>query len=202
MNSIPQDPKFFETPADLRDWFVANHETAPELWLGLHRVGSGRPSVTWPEAVDEALCVGWIDGIRKGIDEASYKNRLTPRRKGSTWSARNIARVLELEAEGRMQPAGRRAFEFRDEARSAIYAYERPAAELDAAEEAAFRANRAAWAWFERAAPSYRKTVTYWVVAAKKPETRARRLATLIADSAAGRMISPMTRAAKPQESA
>jgi uncharacterized protein YdeI (YjbR/CyaY-like superfamily) len=108
------DVEFFETPEDLRRWFVANHETADELWVGLYKVGSGRRSVRWPEVVDEALCFGWIDGIRKGIDAVSYRNRLTPRRKGSNWSAINIARVAELEAEGRMRQAGRRAFEIRD----------------------------------------------------------------------------------------
>lgn len=108
------DVEFFETADDLRRWFVANHETADELWVGLHKVGSGRRSVRWPEVVDEALCFGWIDGIRKGIDDVSYRNRLTPRRKGSNWSAINIGRVVALEAEGRMRPAGRRAFEMRD----------------------------------------------------------------------------------------
>jgi uncharacterized protein YdeI (YjbR/CyaY-like superfamily) len=109
--------RFFETADDLRRWFVANHETAGELWVGLYRVGSGRASVRWPDVVDEALCFGWIDGIRKGIDDVSYRNRLTPRRRGSNWSAINIARVAELEAAGRMQPAGRRAFERRDPAK-------------------------------------------------------------------------------------
>ena len=108
--------KFFEAAEDLRGWFDANHETADELWIGLYKVGSGRNSVRWPEVVDEALCVGWIDGIRKGIDDVSYRNRLTPRRRGSNWSAINIARVAELEAAGRMRPAGRRAFEARDRA--------------------------------------------------------------------------------------
>lgn len=110
--------RFFETADDLRRWFFANHETADELWVGLYRVGSGRPSVRWPEVVDEALCFGWIDGIRKRIDDVSYRNRLTPRRKGSNWSAINIARVAELEAAGRMQPPGRRAFERRDVTKS------------------------------------------------------------------------------------
>ena len=188
------DPIFFETAEDLRRWLAANHETAEELWLGMHRVASGRPSITWPEVVDEALCFGWIDGIRKGIDETSYMNRLTPRRPGSNWSARNIARVLELEAAGRMHAAGRRAFEARTEARSAIYSYERPRAALAQEEEAAFRANAPAWTWFTKRAPSYQRTATYWVVSAKKPETRARRLERLIADSAAGRDVGPLAR--------
>jgi uncharacterized protein YdeI (YjbR/CyaY-like superfamily) len=188
------DTVYFETPAELRLWFAANHETASELWLGFHKVGSGRASVTWPQSVDEALCVGWIDGIRKGIDETSYKIRFTPRRKGSIWSAVNIARVPVLEAEGRMQPAGRRAFEARDEARSAIYAYEQAPVALDDAAEALFRSNAVAWEWFQRSAPSYRSTAIHWVMTAKKPETRARRLAALIADSAEGRKVQPFTR--------
>jgi uncharacterized protein YdeI (YjbR/CyaY-like superfamily) len=187
------DVHFFETPADLREWFAKNHETAAELWIGFYKTGSGRPSVTWPEVVDEALCVGWIDGIRKGIDAASYKNRLTPRRKGSTWSAKNIARVAELEAAGRMKAAGRRAFEARDEAKSAIYSYEQAAAVFEDEAEATFRANAAAWDWFQRAAPSYRKAATHWVGSAKQAETRARRLATLIASSAKGQQIPPLT---------
>jgi uncharacterized protein YdeI (YjbR/CyaY-like superfamily) len=105
--------EFFETAGDLRRWFGANHETAEELWVGLYKVGSGRPSIRWSNVVDEALCFGWIDGIRKGIDDVSYRNRITPRRKGSNWSAINIARVAELEAAGRMQAAGRLAFEAR-----------------------------------------------------------------------------------------
>jgi len=107
--------KFFETSDDLRRWFIAKHETADELWIGLYKVGSGRPSIRWPDVVDEALCFGWIDGIRKGIDDVSYRNRLTPRRKGSNWSAINIAKVAQLEAAGRMQTAGRHAFELRDQ---------------------------------------------------------------------------------------
>lgn len=185
--------RFFETAADLRDWLAANHESADQLWVGLYRKASGRPSITWPQVVDEALCFGWIDGIRKGIDEISYRNRITPRRKGSNWSAINIARVAELEAEGRMQPAGRRAFEARDEAKSRVYSYERTTMAFDAEAEATFRANAAAWEWFDRVAPYHRKAATYWVMSAKRPETRARRLATLIEHAAVGRQVPPLT---------
>jgi uncharacterized protein YdeI (YjbR/CyaY-like superfamily) len=188
------DATFFETSADLRAWFDANHERATELLLGFHKVASGRPSVTWPEAVDEALCVGWIDGIRRRIDDSSYSIRFTPRRKRGIWSAVNIARVSELLAAGRMRPAGERAFAARDEARSAIYSYEQPPAALAPDEDATFRASGPAWAWFSAQAPSYQRTATYWVVSARKPETRARRLETLIADSAAGRTIKSLTR--------
>ena len=195
MTRTDTEVRFFETAADLRRWFADHHETAAELWLGMYRVGSGRPSVTWPEAVDEALCIGWIDGIRKGIDATSYKNRFTPRRKGSNWSAKNIARVHELEAEGRMKAAGRRAFELREDVRSAIYSYEQTGAgaSLDEVTENEFRANEAAWDWFQRAAPSYRKAAIHWVMSARKPDTRARRLATVIANSAAGRTVLPLT---------
>jgi uncharacterized protein YdeI (YjbR/CyaY-like superfamily) len=187
------EPVFFETASDLRRWLAANHETSDELWVGLYRVASGRKSVTWPDVVDEALCFGWIDGIRKSIDATSYKNRITPRRKGSNWSAINIARVAELEADGRMQPAGRRAFEGRDAVRAAAYSYERATARLDEDAEARFRANGAAWAWFEQAPPSYRRAATHWVTSAVRPETRDRRLRTLIDDSAAGRTVKPLT---------
>jgi uncharacterized protein YdeI (YjbR/CyaY-like superfamily) len=185
---------FFETPAELRAWFEANHERAAELLVGFHKVGSGRPSITWPEAVDEALCVGWIDGIRRRIDDSSYSIRFTPRRRTGIWSAVNIARVAELTAAGRMRAAGRRAFDARSEARSAIYAYERPRAALSTEEETSFQANAPAWSWFHAQAPSYQRSATYWVVSARKPETRVRRLQALIDDSAAGHTIRPLTR--------
>ena len=191
----PLDPIYFESPAALRDWFDANHATATELWVGQHRKATGRPSLTWSETVDEALCVGWIDGVRYSVDSERFTQRFTPRRKGSNWSAVNIAKVRELTAEGRMRPAGLAAFEARSDARSGIYSYEqRGSATLEPAEEATFRANEAAWAWFEARGASYRQAATWWVVSAKRPETRARRLAALIEDSAAGRTIGPLTR--------
>ncbi len=185
--------RFFQTAAELREWLAANHDTADELWVGMYRKASGRPSVTWPEVVDEALCYGWIDGIRRRIDDTSYMNRITPRRKGSNWSAVNIRRVGELEAAGLMTDAGRRAFALRDEAKSRIYAYEHEASRLDDTAEATFRANAAAWSWFEGASPYYRKTAVYWVMSAKRPETRDRRLATLIEHSAKGQRVPPLT---------
>jgi uncharacterized protein YdeI (YjbR/CyaY-like superfamily) len=190
----PPDPLFFETPAELRDWFDANHETASELWLGSYKKATGKPSVQWSEAVDEALCVGWIDSVRYSLDAERSAQRFTPRRKGSNWSAVNIAKVAELTAQGRMRPAGLAAFESRSDARSAVYSYEqRHEATFAPADEARFRANRAAWDWWERRPPSYRTAATYWVVSAKKPETRARRLDTLIEDSAAGRTVKLLT---------
>jgi uncharacterized protein YdeI (YjbR/CyaY-like superfamily) len=190
----PSDPIFFESPAALRDWLVANHETATELWVGQYRKASGRPTVSWSEVVDEALCVGWIDGVRYSIDAERFTQRLTPRRKGSNWSAVNIAKIKELTAQGRIRAAGLAAFDARTDARSAIYSYEqRDKAAFDAEQDQAFRANAKAWAWFEARPPSYRRAATHWVVSAKKPETRAKRLERLIEDSAAGRPIGPLT---------
>jgi uncharacterized protein YdeI (YjbR/CyaY-like superfamily) len=186
---------FFATRAKWRQWLEKNHARATEVWVGMHKKGSGTPSITWPEAVDEALCYGWIDGIRKSIDETRYKNRFTPRKKGSNWSAVNIARVAALTKEGRMQPPGLAAFEARVPEKSGVYSFEqRTAATLGDEFERRFRANAKAWAFFESQAPYYRRTATFWVVSAKQQATRERRLETLIADSAAGRRIGPMMR--------
>ena len=185
----PHDVQFFETADALRAWFDGRHDTADELWIGFHRKASGLPSVTYEEAVEEALCVGWIDGVRYRLDGTSNAQRYTPRRKGSTWSAVNTKRATELIAAGRMRPAGLAAFEARDPARTAIYSYEREAAAFSDEELERFRADPSAWAYFEGQAASYRRGATYWVVSAKRPETRARRFATLVADSAAGRRI-------------
>jgi uncharacterized protein YdeI (YjbR/CyaY-like superfamily) len=192
------DATFFETPAALRAWLEANHETARELWVGYYKKGSGHPSITWPESVDEALCFGWIDGIRKTIDEQRYRIRFTPRKAGSNWSAVNVARVAALTAEGRMRPAGLRAFEARQEGRTGVYSYEqRDSAELGEELEARFRANADAWAFFETRPRSYRAAAIWWVVSAKKEETRRRRFEQLLADSAAGRTIKELTPPAK-----
>jgi uncharacterized protein YdeI (YjbR/CyaY-like superfamily) len=189
------EPLFFETAAEFRAWLEANHEASTEVLVGFYKKGSGKPSMTWPEAVDQALCFGWIDGVRRSHGDDAYTNRFTPRRKGSNWSAVNIKRVGELTEQGQMTPAGNKAFEARTEARSAVYSYEqRAAAALDAEQEREFRANPAAWEWFQSRPPGYRRTAVYWVVSAKREETRRRRLATLIADSAAGRTIGPLTR--------
>ena len=185
----PTDIRFFATPAELRDWFDANHESASELWLGRYKKGSGRRSVTWAETVDEALCVGWIDGIVKRIDDISHVQRLTPRRKGSNWSAVNVANVERLMAEGRMRPAGIAAFEARTPERTGVYAYERDVEPLSQEETARFQADAAAWADWEGRPPTYRRSVTNWVTSAKQQSTRERRLSTLIGDSRAGRPI-------------
>jgi uncharacterized protein YdeI (YjbR/CyaY-like superfamily) len=176
----PKNVTFFETPAQLRTWFEKNHATADELWLGYHRKRTGRPSVTWQEVVDQELCFGWIDSVRYSLDDDRSAQRITPRRKRSVWSAVNIKRFRELEALGLVHPAGRAAFDARDEERSRIYAYENRQRGLDADREAAFRKNKAAWSFFESQAPWYRRTAAYWVISAKRDETRDRRLGVLI----------------------
>ena len=190
-------PTFFATPSDFRAWLEKHHATATELLVGFHKKGSGKASITWPEGVDEALCFGWIDSVRKSIDDTSYSNRFTPRRARSTWSTVNIERAKELIARGRMRPAGRRAFEARRDDRSAIYSYEqRGQAKLGPEFERQFRSNKKGWDFFQAQPPGYRRTATYWVVSAKKEETRRKRLATLIDDSAHGRTVRPLTRPA------
>ncbi|HEX6935555.1 MAG TPA: YdeI/OmpD-associated family protein [Actinomycetes bacterium] len=188
-------PQFFATPADLAAWFEAHGDTAAELLVGYWKKGTGRLSVTWAESVDEALCVGWIDGIRRRIDDHSYSIRFTPRRNGSTWSQVNIRRVAELTEQGRMRPAGTAAFMARRDDRSGVYSFEqRHEARLDQAAEATFRADELAWAFFTAQPPSYRRTAVWWVVSAKQQATRDRRLAQLVADSRAGLRIKELRR--------
>ena len=183
-------PTFFPTPAAMRSWLEKNHNNAKELLVGFYKRGCGKPSVTWPESVDAALCYGWIDGVRHGRDDISYTIRFTPRRPTSVWSAINIRRVGELEKLGLMTPAGREAFAQRSEKKSQIYSYEeRNQATLSKACEAKIKANKKAWAFYEGQAPWYRRTSTYWVMTAKQEETRLRRLETLIKCSAKGQRI-------------
>jgi uncharacterized protein YdeI (YjbR/CyaY-like superfamily) len=184
-------PKFFRTQAACRAWLERHHRTERELLVGFHHVGSGKPSITYPQARDEALCFGWIDGVRRNHDAMSYTVRFTPRKANSTWSRVNIGRVKELKAEGRMAPAGLRAFEARDPKRAELYSFENAARALDAASVKAFKAARRAWAWFETQAPWYRRTAARWVMSAKREETRARRLAELISSAARGERASP-----------
>jgi len=189
--------EFFASASKFRQWLAANHERATELWVGFYKKGSGKPSLTWPESVDEALCFGWIDGIRKGVDDISYTIRFTPRRPRSIWSAVNVKRAQELTKLGLMQPAGLAAFQKRREDRSRVYAYEQQERMLDEAYEKKLRANKKAWAFFQTQPAWYQRTASWWVISAKKEETRLKRLATLIADSAAGRTIAPLTRTPK-----
>jgi uncharacterized protein YdeI (YjbR/CyaY-like superfamily) len=184
-------PIFFENADEFRAWLEENHETADELLAGFWKKATGKPSMTWAEAVDVALCFGWIDGVRRSLNEESYVNRFTPRRKGSNWSQRNVERVEELTKLGLMKPAGLAAFERRDPA--TVYSYETFAAEFDPEGEKRFKANRKAWEFFQSQPPGYQRIARYWVMNAKKAETRERRLAKLIEDSAAGRRLAAVT---------
>jgi uncharacterized protein YdeI (YjbR/CyaY-like superfamily) len=187
------EPTFFATPDDFRAWLERHHESHGELIVGFHKRGSGRPSITWPEAVDQALCFGWIDGVRRRIDDTSYSIRFTPRKARSTWSAVNIKRMKELVEDGLVAPAGLAAFERRTDDRSAIYSYEqRKAARLEPDHEQRLRADERANAFFEAQPPFYRRAAIHWVTSAKKAETRDRRLAQLIECSAAGEPVPPL----------
>lgn len=186
------DVKFFQRPADLRRWLEKHHDSESEQWVGFYKKGSGRTSITWPESVDESLCFGWIDGLRKSIDDESYKIRFTPRKAKSIWSAVNIKRAGELIELGLMHPAGLAAFEKREESRSRKYAYEQNSVGLGAAYLAKFKQNKKAWAFFQTQPPHYQRTAIHWVTSAKQEATRERRLATLIEDSAASLRIAQL----------
>ena len=187
-------PTFFATPADFRAWLVANHAKEKELLVGFYKVGSDEPSITWPQSVDEALCFGWIDGVRRSLGAASYTIRFTPRRAGSIWSAVNTRRFAQLKKAGLVGGAGEQAFAGRRAARSGVYSFEQKNEILLAPEQQrALDGNRAASRFFQAQAPWYRRAALWWVVSAKRPETRDKRLRALIADSAAGRTIAPLT---------
>lgn len=180
-------PLFFETPAKFRAWLKKHHKTEDELLVGFYKKASGKPSITWQESVDEALCFGWIDGVKRSYGEDAYTHRFTPRRKGSIWSTVNIGRVGELTKQKRMQPAGLAAFARRTEAKSRIYAYEqKDILPLDKAIEKAFKRNTKAWDFFQGQAPYYRKVITRWLNSAKAEETRLRRLQKLMASCEKG----------------
>ena len=188
-------PTFFATPTDFRQWLQEHHQTERELLVGFYKKGSGRPSITWPESVAEALCFGWIDGVRRSIDDESYTIRFTPRKRGSIWSAVNMRLAEELIRDGRMQPAGLAAWQARDPAKSAVYSFEqKEAAQLAPEMEARFRENAQAWKFWQAQPPGYRKTAAHYVMSAKREDTRARRLQTLIDDSAAGQRIGLLRR--------
>jgi uncharacterized protein YdeI (YjbR/CyaY-like superfamily) len=186
-------PLFFASPAEWRRWLSAHHARKDELWVGFHKRSTGRPSLTWPESVDEALCFGWIDGLRKSLDAERYMIRFTPRRAGSIWSAVNVRRVAELTKRRRMRAAGVRAFKARSAAKTAVYSFEqRKNPRLPPAYAKRFKANAGAWRFFTSQAPWYQRTMTWWVISAKQEPTRLKRLARLIDDSANGRRIDPM----------
>lgn len=189
-------PRFFRSTAELRRWFEANHATAPELMVGFYRKGAGPRPITYLDALEEALCFGWIDGVRRTVDDRRYAQRFSPRRPGSNWSEPNIERVRLLIAEGRMHHAGLAAFERRTEGSDAS-AVRRETAAFDRAAERRFRADRAARRFWEAQPPGYRKTATWWVVSAKREETRARRLAALIEHSARGERVPQVAGVAK-----
>ena len=185
----PTDVTYFATPAALCEWFAKHHLTASELWVGFYKKDSGKPSITWPESVDEALCAGWIDGIRKSLDEESYVIRFTPRKRESVWSNVNVRRVQVLTAEQRMLPAGVVAFAARTPEKSGIYAFERETAELSAADIRTFKKHKTAWKFFAAQPPYYRRVMNWYVISAKQQETRDRRLLLLIEASAIRRRL-------------
>jgi len=183
-------PRFFSTPKAFRDWLARHAVTEAELIVGFHKVATGQPCMTWSESVDEALCFGWIDGVRKRVDDDSYQIRFTPRKPTSTWSAVNIAKVQALLAQGRMTPAGERAFALRTDKKSVVYSYEQATVtELTVAEMAAFQANKKAWSFWVSTPPGYRKLMLHRVVSAKKADTRERRLHSLMDACVAGKRL-------------
>lgn len=181
-------PTYFASEAEFRRWLNANHEAAPELLVGFWKKGSGKPSIDWPRARDQALCFGWIDGVRRSLGDEAYTIRFTPRRKGSIWSKVNVDRFNALKSDGLMTAAGERAYE-ENKHKTGLYSYEKPLAKLTKAEDAKLRSNKAAWRYWEAQPPGYRKLVLNWITTAKRPETREKRLATLIDDCAAERRI-------------
>ena len=189
-----EEVTFFESGAELRRWFRKHHRKSSELWVGFYKKGSGRPSVTWPESVREALCFGWIDGVRKSLDEASYTIRFTPRKPTSNWSLVNIRLAEELMAKGLLQRAGLAAFAARSEKRSGGYTYEQTDETAEEHVEREMKQNRRAWAFFASQPSWYRRTTARWAMSAKREETRQRRLAALIEDSGRGVTIGPLTR--------
>jgi uncharacterized protein YdeI (YjbR/CyaY-like superfamily) len=197
-SGVRMKPKFFAGAARFRAWLEVHHVTETELLVGFHKKGTGKPSMTWPESVEEALCFGWIDGVRRSLGDEAYTIRFTPRRPRSIWSAVNVARVAELMNAGRMTAAGLRAFEARTPERTGVYSFERTAAaKLAPLEEEKLRANQKAAAFFDAQPPWYRRTAIHWVISAKRDETRTRRLERLIDFSARGRTIPPLTRPGK-----
>lgn len=186
---MSSEPVFFKSPGEFRKWLQRNHGTETEVMVGFYKKESAKKGITYREALDEALCFGWIDGVRRKVDAESYTNRFSPRKPRSNWSAINITRVKELIETGRMAAPGLKAFEARDSARDAAHSQVRETAAFDAASRAAFQKNTKAWAFFEAQPPGYRRLAAFYVIEAKRPETRARRLERLIADSAAGRRL-------------
>ena len=191
------EPIYFDGPEAFRAWLEEHHETATEVWVGMYKKHSPKHAMAWTQAVDEALCFGWIDGVMHRVDDERHAQRYTPRKPASNWSAINVAKVERLRAEGRMRPAGEAAFALRRDDRTAIYTYERGEAALEPEQQARFEAAETAWAFFSAQPPGYRRHALGWVTGAKRAETRERRLETLIEDSAAGRRLQRLTRPPK-----
>jgi uncharacterized protein YdeI (YjbR/CyaY-like superfamily) len=182
-------PRYFRSAVEFRRWLEKNHASANELWLGLYKKASDKKGITYKEAVDEGLCFGWIDGLVKGVDENSYMQRFTPRRPNSIWSAVNIKRIQELMEEDRVHEAGMKAFLERDPSRAGLYSFENEPQTLPKDQEKRFRAHGRAWRFFGAQPPGYRRAAIWWVVSAKRDDTKERRLSQLIEDSAAGRRV-------------
>jgi uncharacterized protein YdeI (YjbR/CyaY-like superfamily) len=184
-----RDVRIFPSSADFRHWLERNHATASEVWVGYYKKGVPKTSISYPESVEQALCFGWIDGIGRRVDDEVHANRFTPRRRGSNWSVTNVAKVAELEKAGLMHPAGRRAFEERDQDKDPQYSYENRPRDLPPEAATRMQANHEAWRYWQAQTASYRRAATWWMVSAKQEATRERRLITLIDDSAAHRPI-------------
>jgi len=182
-------PTFFRSESDFREWLTLNHDKVQELWVGLYKKKSGKVGISYQEAVDEALCFGWIDGLKKAVDDVSYTHRFTPRKRRSFWSAVNIKRGAELKRLGRMMPPGLEAFAGRDEQKAMQYSYERSTCQFGGAYEKQFRRNAKAWRFFQAQPPGYRRTATWWAISAKREETRNKRLALLIEKSEHGQRL-------------
>ncbi len=192
-------PTYFATPEAWRAWLEKHHATATELIVGFYKTSTGKPSITWPQSVDEALCFGWIDGVRRSLGELAYTIRFTPRKPTSIWSAINVAKIAQLREAGKLRPAGEAAFAKRTAAKTGVYSFERnEEAKLSPAQAARLAADTQAHTWFTAQAPWYQRAATHWVISAKQEATRERRLATLIADSAGGRKIAPLTLEKQP----
>jgi uncharacterized protein YdeI (YjbR/CyaY-like superfamily) len=184
---------FCQTSAAFRRWLDQHHTKANAVWVGYYKKGSGKPSITWSESVDEALCYGWIDGVRQSIDDARYTIRFTPRKPGSIWSSVNIKRAQALIEQARMQPNGLKAYRAKKENKSGIYSYEQRSADLEEPYRGLLKKNQAAWRFFQLQPASYRKAVSWWIISAKKPETRRKRLERLIANSLQGQRLREFT---------
>jgi uncharacterized protein YdeI (YjbR/CyaY-like superfamily) len=192
------EPRYFKTPKDFRAWFEKNHTGESELLVGFHKVGTGKPCITWPQSVDEALSFGWIDGVRRSLGAEAYTIRFTPRKSKSIWSSVNIKRMAELIADGRVVQAGLDAFGRRDAEKSEVYSYERKSAPLNVEFLAQFKADKTAWSFHETTPPSYRRAAEHWVSSAKREETRLRRLETLMMHARKGERLPHLTQTRVP----